>query len=267
MPDLKLDDVSLHFEVDGSGPPILLLAGMLSDSASWTPLVEPLSRDFTVIRPDNRTTGRTTPWDAPASVQIMARDAQALMAHLGFPKYHVAGHSMGGRMAIELFGLDRDKIASLSILASGPHKLPRSLAVFDALKAIRATPDGETLWLKALYPWVFAPAFFENPENAEMALEAALAYPHAQSGAAMAHQIEILRDFELRTDLAEITCPTQILYAEEDALIPPGPAQAAFSPIANAQHHVIPDAGHSVVWDAPDAVYDRLKAFLTSLEL
>jgi len=264
MPDLSLPDISLHYEVDGHGPPLILLAGMLSDSASWTPLVEPLAQTYTVIRPDNRTTGRTTPWNAPVSVPIMARDVQALMAHLGHKSYHVAGHSMGGRMAIELYGLVPDQIASLSILASGVHDVPRSFAVFEALKAIRAAPDGETLWLKALYPWVFAPAFFENPQNTETALHAALAYPHAQTAEAMAHQIEILRDRDVKTPLSDITCPTQILYAEEDVLIPPGPARAAFAAISNAQHHIIPNAGHSIVWDAPDMVAERMQRFLSA---
>lgn len=262
MPNLSLPDVSLHYEVDGQGPPLILLAGMLSDSASWLPLVEPLSRHYTVIRPDNRTTGRTAPWNAPASVQIMAEDAYALMAHLEYDRYHVAGHSMGGRMAIEVFGLAPEKVATLSILASAPHKLPRSLAVFEGLQEIRETPDGETLWLKALYPWVFGPTFFEDPQNTDIAMEAALGYPHAQSAPAMAHQIEILRDFRLRTSLESITCPTQVLYAEDDALIPPGPARKAFEAILEAEHHVIPNAGHSVVWDAPEAVLEKLLSFL-----
>ena len=83
MPDLKLDDISLHYEVDGSGPPLLLHAGMLSDSATWAPLVPLLTEHFTLIRPDNRSTGRTTPGDAPNSGAHMAADVLALMDHLG----------------------------------------------------------------------------------------------------------------------------------------------------------------------------------------
>ena len=264
MPDLNLPDISLHYEMDGAGAPIILLAGMLSDSASWAPLVEPLSQQFTVIRPDNRTTGRTTPWNAPVNVRTVAKDALALMEHLGHDRYHIVGHSMGGRMAIELFGLAPERVASLSILASGPNRLPRSLAVFESLLAIRATPDGEALWLKALYPWVFTPAFFEDPLNAETALQAALAYPHAQTAQAMAHQIDMLRTFEPGVALHDITCPTQILYAENDVLIPPEPARRAFDPIPNAEHHVIANAGHSVVWDAPDEVAGKLLKFVGS---
>ncbi|MCE8007681.1 alpha/beta fold hydrolase [Aestuariivita sp.] len=262
MPDLPLDDITLHYEVDGNGPPLLLLAGMLSDSASWTPLVDPFSKDHTLIRPDNRTTGRTTPWNAPVSLAQMAHDALGLMDHLGHDRFHVAGHSMGGRAAIELAALAQSRIASLTIMASSPQKLPRSLAVFDSLCQIRATPDGETLWLKALYPWVFGPAFFEIPTNARTALVAALAYPHAQSREAMAHQIDALRDDTPTTELADLACPAQVLYAQNDVLIPPGPALAAFDALPRVVHHIIPNAGHSIHWDAPDAVALYLRDFM-----
>ncbi|MEM9639120.1 MAG: lipolytic enzyme, partial [Pseudomonadota bacterium] len=66
MPDLGLPEVTLHYEVTGSGPPMILIAGMMSDSASWGPLIPHLEAHFTLICPDNRTTGRTRPMDAPA---------------------------------------------------------------------------------------------------------------------------------------------------------------------------------------------------------
>lgn len=264
MPDLDRDDITLHYEIDGAGPPVILLAGMLSDSASWTPLVEPLSREFTLIRPDNRTTGRTTPWDAPVSILGMAQDALALMDHLGHGAFHVVGHSMGGRMAIELAGLAAGRVSSLTVMASAPQRSARSIAVFDALSEIRAQPDGETLWLKALYPWVFSSAFFENPENTEIALQAALAYPHAQSRAAMMHQIDILRTYVPQADISDLTCPTQVLYGEKDVLLPEDEARAGFAAFANATHHTIAGAGHSIHWDASKAVTAQLLGFLGS---
>ncbi|QBF34172.1 alpha/beta fold hydrolase [Thalassococcus sp. S3] len=261
MPDLPLDDISLHYETDGDGPPLLLLAGMLSDSASWGPLVSLLAKDHHVIRPDNRTTGRTTPWDAPVSVEQMAQDALALLDHLQIDKTHVTGHSMGGLMAMEIAGLAPDRIASLTILASAPVRIPRTIAVFDMIHEVRAAPEGETLWLKALYPWVFRPDFFADPQNTEIALQAALAYPHAQSLQAMAHQIEALKTFKPQTRPADIPCPTQIVFAEHDLLIPEAEGRAAFSAIPNVTQHVIEDAGHSIHWDAPQPVANRIRAF------
>jgi pimeloyl-ACP methyl ester carboxylesterase len=264
MPDLKLDDITLHYEQSGEGPPLLLLAGMLSDSASWGaffPLLEPY---FTVIRADNRTTGRTVPWDAPTSVIQMAKDAQALMQHLGFAQYHLAGHSMGGLMALELAGMEGDKIASLQIMASGPVRAPRTMAIFDTLHAVRAGTDDASLWLRALYPWIFHPAFFDDPQNVQVALKAALAYPHDQSLEAMAHQNEALRGYRPKVDMTGLTCPAQAIFASDDLLIAKEPAWKALQQIPGITEKTIPDTGHSLHWDAPEAVAEILIGFIRS---
>jgi len=205
MPDLPLDDVTLHYEIDGSGPPLLLLAGMLSDSATWAGFLPLIKDRFTVIRPDNRTTGRTIPWDAPADCSLMAQDALALMKHLGFDRFHVGGHSLGGLLSMELAQMAPSEVVSVTILASGRVRSPRTAAVFDALLAVRRAEQGEEMWLRALYPWIFGNAFFDAPENVDSALEAARGYPYAQTVDAMAHQISAFRAFRPR--------PNQIKWA------------------------------------------------------
>lgn len=262
MPELKQDAITLHYEISGDGPPLLLLAGMLSDSASWGALYPLLEPHFTIIRPDNRTTGRTAPWDAPVSVGLMAQDAQALMAHLGYDHYHVAGHSMGGLMALELAGMEGGKVASLQVLASGPVRVPRTMAIFDTVYALRKGTTDQTLWLRALYPWLFSQKFFEDPQSTQIALQAALNYPHAQSLEAMAHQIEALRGYRPRVDLTSLRCPTQVMFAADDLLIPEDASWTALSKIPGATKVVIPDAGHSLHWDAPEAVADKVTAFI-----
>ncbi len=261
MPDLDLNDIRLHYEDDGTGEPVIMLAGMLSDSASWGPVVPTLAGAHRVIRPDNRTTGRTTPWDAPISVGQMAEDALGLLNHLQVDRFHIVGHSMGGLMGMELAGLAGERVASLSILASAPVRVPRTMAVFDTVAELRGVEGGETLWLKALYPWLFRPSFFNDPANAQAALAATLAYPYAQTRAAMLHQIEALRSFRPRTRLADIACPTQTVFAGHDLLIPEEEGRAAFSAIPGVEQSRIDDAGHSLHWDAPQEVCDRVLAF------
>lgn len=268
MPDLKLPDVSLHYEIGGDGPPLILLAGMLADSATWLPLVPLLEPHFTVIRPDNRTTGRTAPWDAPVSVGQMADDVLALIDHLGHDRVDIAGHSMGGLMGMEVAGLaGPDRVRSLTILASAPVRIPRGMAVFEALLAIRRSgPKGEELWLRALYPWIFRPSFFALPANVPTAIAAALDYPHAQSVDAMALQLQALAGFRPRVRPGDIACPVQTVFAGHDVLIPNAAAREAFAAIPNVQQHVIEDAGHSIFWDAPEAVAERILGFVADLD-
>ena len=77
MPVLERDDLELHYEIEGDGPPLLMIAGMASDSASWAPLVPLLTPHFTLIRPDNRTTGRGIK-DCPDQPLDHCRSAKAV---------------------------------------------------------------------------------------------------------------------------------------------------------------------------------------------
>ncbi len=262
MPDLPLDDVTLHYEIEGSGPPLLLLAGMLSDSATWAGLAPMLTDHYTVIRPDNRTTGRTIPWDAPADCSLMATDALALMNHLGFDRFHVGGHSLGGLLSLEIANMAPSQVMTATVLASGRVRSPRTAGVFDALLAIRRAPEGEEMWLRGLYPWIFGNGFFESSDNIETALEAARGYPYAQSADAMAHQVAAFRAFRPKAKPDQITCPTLVLYAGQDLMIPPSLARPSFAAITNLTEVTIEHAGHSIVWDAPQDVASHLIKFL-----
>ena len=264
MPDLKLPDVSYHYEVEGSGPPLLLLPGMLSDSATFGAFAPLLTDSYTVIRPDNRSAGRTTPWDAPTSIALMAQDAIALMEHLGHARFHVAGHSMGGLLAMEIAGKVPDRVASATVLTSGRVRLPRTVGVFDALLAVRRGPDGERLWLRALYPWIFGQAFFDTPGKVEQAMEAALAYPFAQTADAMAHQVETFRNLRPSVEPASLSCPVLVVYAGQDLLVPPEAARPGFSVIPDLTEVTLDHAGHSVHWDAPQELAEHMRAFLAA---
>ncbi|CAG0973000.1 partial Putative non-heme bromoperoxidase BpoC, partial [Gammaproteobacteria bacterium] len=79
MPTLDLPDLSLHYEDRGSGPPLLLVAGLASDSFSWLPVATPLAARFRTIMPDNRGVGRTRPQDGPCSIDAIADDCAALL--------------------------------------------------------------------------------------------------------------------------------------------------------------------------------------------
>ncbi|WP_299146372.1 alpha/beta fold hydrolase [uncultured Tateyamaria sp.] len=257
MPTLDRADITLHYEVTGDGPPLLMLAGFMSDNTSWTPLVPLLSDHFTCITPDNRTTGRTTPWDAPVSIDLMCKDALALMDHLGHDRYHVIGHSMGGIIAMHMAQDVPERLASTHIAASAPVRLPRNTALFANMIAIRRSDAPPDTWLRALFPWLFNPLVFHDPSAVDLAVADSLAYPYAQSADAMEHQLTALRGFD-GTALASPTCPTQVLIGALDLIVPPDHILAVLS---HLPHHILEGAGHSIHWDAPENVADLLRAY------
>ncbi len=266
MPSLDLDEVRLHYEVDGSGPPLLLIAGSCSDSASWGPIVAPLSERFTVIRPDNRTCGRTTPWNAPASVRIWANDFVALLDHLDVGPAHVAGHSLGGLIALQLAAAFPTHAASLMLLAYTPRKWQRNVTLFDTLAELRKPDLPPDLWLRAFFPWLFHPRLFEDPQAVEAAVANSLAYPYAQSAQAMKWQADRAREFDLGPMVRSVKQPVHAIYGRDDLLMPVGPACEAIKAINHATFEVIDECGHSIHWDQPQAVTASMLSFLGAQE-
>ncbi|WP_299564683.1 alpha/beta fold hydrolase [uncultured Sulfitobacter sp.] len=257
MPTFERDTVKIHFERSGDGPPLLLIAGMMSDHASWAPLVPLLEPHFTVIRLDNRTTGQTVPWNAPASVDLMAADCAGLIDSVNLGRAHVLGHSMGGLVGMRLARRFPETVRSLTLAASAPLRLERNIAFFRTLLAVRQSNAAPATWLNALFPWLFSPAAYEADGMIEQALAASLAYPFAQTAPAMAHQLAALDGYVVDA-ICDLRCPAQALLAQDDLLIPAALARPA---LEGMPVHMIEGAGHSIHWDQPQAVVDRLHEF------
>lgn len=262
MPIFEHDGIQQHYEITGNGPPLLLVAGMVSDSASWAPLLPLLEPQFTVVRPDNRTTGQTTPWNAPASVPLFAADCAALVEYLGLGPVHVMGHSLGGMIAMQFAIAHPTSVKTLTLAASAPLRLSRNIALFQSLLEIRQSNAAPDAWLKALFMWLFAPALYDTPAALDQAAAAALAYPFAQSQHAMAHQIAALDGYH-PDDISAVACPVQALLAQNDILLP---TTLALPTLAATPVHHIAGAGHSIHWDAPDAVAGHLLRFIAHHE-
>jgi haloacetate dehalogenase len=117
----------------GSGPPILLLHGFPQTHLMWRSVAPLLALNFTLVCADLRGYGCSgcpisAPNHAPYAKRALAQDMVSVMAQLGFPRFSVAGHDRGGRVASRM-ALDH------------PHRVNR-LAVLDILPT-------ETVWERA----------------------------------------------------------------------------------------------------------------------
>ena len=131
MAMLARGDVDLYYECVGDGPPLLLIAGLASDSLSWQPIVADLAAHYRVIAVDNRGAGRTTPQTAPTTIRAMADDCVALIEHLGLASAHVLGHSMGGFVAQDCAIRHPDKVNALVLAATSSVNSRRNNDLFS----------------------------------------------------------------------------------------------------------------------------------------
>ena len=264
----------------GSGPPLLLLHGHPQTHAMWHKIAPRLAQDFTVVAPDLRGYGEsskppTTPDHAPYSKRAMARDQVAVMRHLGFEQFAVAGHDRGGRCAYRL-ALDH------------PAQV-RKLAVLDII------PTGEVWWratqafMLGYWHWAFLAQPYDLPEHligadpdyyywqhqgpappdyigAEAFADFRRGFCNPATIHAMCEDYRAGATIDVEHDAADrgrqgIACPVLVLWGRRGPLDTWYDVPAVWRAwAADVQGRAL-DCGHHLALEAPDATYAELAAF------
>jgi haloacetate dehalogenase len=119
--EIETGETSIFVRWSGSGSPVLLLHGFPQTHLMWRSVAPLLARRFKVFCADLRGYGRSgcpisTPDHAPYAKRAMARDMVVVMEQLGFPRFSVAGHDRGGRVAYRLALDYPDRVEKLAVL-------------------------------------------------------------------------------------------------------------------------------------------------------
>ncbi len=109
------------YEIQGSGPPVVLIQGVGVHGGAWAPQISAPAAHYECLWFDNRGLGRSQPLGAGLSIAQMAEDTLALMDSQGWASAHLVGHSMGGLIALHTALSARERVRSLSLLCSFPH--------------------------------------------------------------------------------------------------------------------------------------------------
>ena len=144
MNKAAVNDVELEFEVRGTGEPVLLIGPVLADSLVPLLSERALADRYRLIHYRKRGWGGSTHTPGPVSLADHAADAAALLEHLEVPRAHVAGHSSGGSIALQM-ALDRpDIVHSLVLLEPSLLSLPGAAAFLEeAGPALEAYAAGD----------------------------------------------------------------------------------------------------------------------------
>jgi pimeloyl-ACP methyl ester carboxylesterase len=258
MPDFDNNGASVHYELVGSGPPLLMIAGTASDGASWGPLTPLLADRFRLILIDNRGSGRTR-CEGPITIPEIVGDCLALVDRLGIGQVGVVGHSLGGFLGLQLAAEHPTKVTRLVTMASGVLT-PKERALLRDMARVNFTmpPDD---WFRLFYQWLFSAPFFADEASVTAAAEASTAYPYRQSPGDFARQVAAIERTE-PTDLSHVRCPVLALAGELDLLSPPNSVAALHRPIKDLIYAEIARAARSLHWEAPEAVAKEIVGFL-----
>jgi pimeloyl-ACP methyl ester carboxylesterase len=257
MPQISANGINIHYEMQGEGVPLVLIAGLGYPAWQWHRMTPYLDKDFKVIAFDNRGVGGTDKPTGPYTARLLADDTAAFLDALNIRSGVVMGHSMGGFIAQELALSHADKVSKLILSSTnfgGPHHVPVTPEAMAVLSDM--TSDPITRFKNGLVVST-APGFADkHPEIIQEWLEWRMANPLDLAGyqAQMAIGLGLISEaasFEHR--LTEIHIPTLILFGAHDKVVPPANAELLAAKIHDSKVVILPDAGHFFPMEVPQA--------------
>ncbi len=264
MPHIDLPDGDrLHYDVDGSGPPLLLVSGLGGIADFWAPHVGTLARRFTVVTHDHRGTGRSSLPHFDYSVEQMAGDVLALMDGLGIARADLVGHSTGGAIG-QVIAIERpERLNRLVISASWPGFDAYFDMLFDMRSKVLRTLGAED-YLRQSALFMKTPDWLSShPEEAQAPAPdfVRLMVPDPEC---TLRRIAAIRAFDRRSDLHRIATPTLVGGAEFDMITPVHLSRELASLIPGAELDIVPGAGHFYPLTHGQAFLDQIDRFLAT---
>lgn len=233
---VQLGDVVIHAEVSGpaTGAPVLLLHSLGTSLHMWDPQAEALAKHYRVIRMDMRGHGLSEAPDGPYTMEMLARDALALLHALGIARAHVGGVSIGGHIAMRMAALAPEAVLSLmpcdtALDFGGPANWQARMDIVAA-QGLAAVADA------TMGRWVLDPSLASSKGLRRMLLGTD---PKGWLGCAAA-----LRDTTGQELLGRLRCPTTVVVGDRDCSTPPAAARAIQAAIPGSRLVTIPEAAH-----------------------
>jgi len=251
MEKILVNNVAIAYKRLGKGKPLMLIHGYPLDHTSWDEVASLLENEFDVITPDLRGFGQSTTVETPYTISEMADDLAGLLDHLGIEKIALAGHSMGGYVALAFARKYPQRVSGLGLVSSqavadSPEGKERryQTAADVAQKGIGIVAEAMTLKL-----------------SADVRVRALVrAVIEKQSRPAVIGALKAMAEREdLMSYLSFVPFPVTLIHGDVDVLIPVERAKEIKAVLPSARFVELQGAGHMPMIEFPNETANGLK--------
>ncbi len=260
MPTIRSDDAEIYYEVEGDGPPVVLLHPFPASHELWNPAAQALTSHYRVILPDLRGHGASESGDGPATMEKHAADLARILDDADVGRAAFAGVSIGGYILFEFWRRNRGRVASLAFIDTKAQpdndqaRANRLQAAADVLE------KGVEPFIDSMLPKLFGETTQRTrPDLMNSARKLMMKMSPQDINLVQRGMAE--RPDSVPT-LKTINVPALVVVGDEDTLSTPADAELMCANIPNAQMKVIPRAGHYAVWEQAEDVGKILRQFL-----
>jgi (E)-2-((N-methylformamido)methylene)succinate hydrolase len=257
MPTFENSWGATHYVTEGSGPSVLLIHGVGARLENWDGVAAVLSRNFKVVRYDLRGHGKSSKVPGPYSLEMFADDAGGLLDHLGIAHAHVAGHSLGGMIAITLAARHPRRVDRLAVLSAAAGRTDEERRnVMERIALIANGIPGDH-FRNSLSRWFTDEFRAANPEL----MEEYAARNKENDPTCYAAAYTVLATGDVGPDLPRVKAPTLVVTGEHDLGSNPRMARFIHAGITQSELRILPRLRHSILVEAPRTVADQLGPF------
>jgi pimeloyl-ACP methyl ester carboxylesterase len=264
MPMVQANGITMNYEVQGDGDPLVLIPYLAADQACYAFQVAEYAKHFRCISVDLRGAGLTDKPAGPYTTELFADDVAALMAAIGLERAHVAGLSLGAATGIWLAARYPERVRSLSLHSGWPKSDGYLHAVVESWRVIARQMDSVAdMVVTGIFPWCFTPDFFSAKPDYMASLAEFVRSRPAQPLDAFLCQSEAVQRHDAEAHLSKITCPTLLTFGRYDLVCSTRFADPLSAGIRGAEVIVFEDCAHAPLYQDVDGFNQRTLAFLT----
>jgi pimeloyl-ACP methyl ester carboxylesterase len=255
VPKVQANGITLNYEKQGSGEPLVLIPFLSADHACYAFQVAEYAKHFTCISVDLRGTGESDKPEGAYTTETLADDVAAFMQAIGVRRAHVSGLSLGTAVGMWLAAKHPDMVQSLSLHSPWTKTDPFIKTVIGGFQTMaKALGNVAEMTVAAMFPWCFTPELYAaKPEYIESLAGFVRSRP-AQPVAAFLQQANAVIGHDVSAQLGKIVAPTQITFGDMDMV-----TSTRFAPEMNNGIR----GSELVVWEkcAHAPLYEKVEEF------
>jgi pimeloyl-ACP methyl ester carboxylesterase len=263
MPKVKANGITLNYEQQGSGEPLLLIPYLAADNACYAFQVTDYAKHFTCILVDPRGAGESDKPTGAYSMELFADDLAAFMQAIGVERAHVSGLSLGAATGLWLAGKYPQQVKSLSLHSGWTKSDPFLKTVVEGWRTIAKGLNSVTeMIIQGIFPWCFTPELYAaKPDYIDQLAAFVRGRPKQPLEAFMSQSSAVIAHDAL-SQLGRIKAPTQITFGRHDLVCSTRFSDAMKNGIKGSELFVFEDCAHAPIYENVAGFNEKSLSFL-----
>jgi pimeloyl-ACP methyl ester carboxylesterase len=253
MPQVEVDGLTINYDVQGEGEPLLLIPYTSADHACYAFQLPAYTEHFSCIAIDLPGSGESDKPAGPYSTEAYADQVAGFLGAIGIERAHVAGVSLGAAVGLHLAARHPARMRSLSLHSSWHVKDAYLNVVVEQWRTLAsALPTVADVVLQGIFPWCFTPEMYvDRPEFVDTLVEFVRGRP-AQPVDAFLAQTDAVLAHDASAVLGEIDVPTLITVGARDLVCSTRFAEPINRGIAGSELVVFDHLSHAGLHEDPE---------------